>query len=610
MGNFEKKMSPEIAIDYLKKVVKDKLELKHYNRRVELAEEYFDYYTGKLDLRLKRIISRESEEEFKQRINLTNHVSKSILNSTKLPFQKAARKQPLVRKIDFTTNDSETRRKELNDFIAKYNGEKSLDQYMEQMVIEYNFIDPNAFLITEFFPNTELEKAKPYPFVASSKQVVDYNYLNGIIEYIIVRLDIKFKEKEIEKDGFKYTLYNGNETIVFEQVGIDYTEVGGEFFEFDKNKFKVTIFEVQAEGDPELTPAAIQFGYIPDPESNYETFLGIFDCALPFLRKTLKTNSELDQSMAMMAFPQRFRYVSRCNADGCYHGKLADGTTDCPSCGGTGKAQVHKGAQDVFELELPKDPQEMFPLENMLVYKTPPIDLLNFQDQYIKSLKVDIHTTIFNNDIFTKPTIEQTATESNIKVDNMNDTLFAFCRRYSQIWQHNVYFIAVYTENVKKTNEGSDIIIQHKFPQDLKLKTLNELMLDLKSAYDSKASVSTISAIEDDINEILYSDRPDELKKIKIQQSFNPFKGYTADDIRYFFASGLTTKFNQILYSNYANIWLDLEKETMPWIYDMEPGKIWELVKGKVSEILAAIEAEKPKEVMRVDFNSQQNEAV
>lgn len=594
-------MSPEIAIEYLKNVISSNLELKHYKRRCELASEYYDYYTGNLDKRLQRIISRESEIEFNQRISLTNHITKSVLNSTKLPFQKAARKQPLVSKIDFDSSNAETKAKDVQDFMSKYNGDKSLDQFLEQMMIEYNFIDPNAFLIVEFQPNSELEKAKPYPFIAHSSQVIDYNYINGIIEYVIVKLPIKYKDGDKSKDGFKFTMYNGNETIVFTEVSKEERHEGVEYFTVNDKKYKVEKFQVKSETDPELVPAAIQFGYIPDPETNFETYLSIFDCALPLLRKTLKTNSELDQSMAMMAFPQRYRYVPACNAEMCNKGKMPDGS-DCPSCGGTGKAKVHKGAQDIMELDLPKSPEEMFNLDGLSVTKTPPIELLTFLKEYINQLKVDIHTAIFNSDVFTKPTVATTATEKILDTDNMNDTLYSFCRRYSQIWSHNVYYIAIFTDNVTTKDGNPDIIITHKFPNDLKLKSLNELMADLKSAYDSKASVSTISAIEDDINEILYSDRPEELKKIKVQQMFNPFKGYSPDDIRYFFASGLTTKFNQILYSNYANIWLDLEKTVAPWIYDMEQSKIWDLVKKKVEEITQSIEAEKPKEVQRLDL--------
>jgi hypothetical protein len=115
-------------------------------------------------------------------------------------------------------------------------------------------------------------------------------------------------------------------------------------------------------------------------------------------------------------------------------------------------------------------------------------------------------------------------------------------------------------------------------------------MPDLKTAYDSHASNATIAAIENDINEILYSDRPDELNKIRIQAKFNPFSGYGPDDIKYFMSSNMATEFNKILYANYSNIWGELERENEnPWIYDMEENKIWELLKKKVDLMIQNI---------------------
>ncbi len=598
-------MIRELAIKYLQGIVKKKSELKYYERRVTLANLYYDYYTGELDRRLQKIISRESDEEFEQRKGLTNHITKSILNSTKLPFQKASRKLPIVRKIDFDTQTADKQKSEIEEFLTKYNGDKSLDQYLEEMMVEYNMIDPNAFLIIEFQSNTPLKKVKPYPFIAISQNVVDYNKINGEIEYVIVRQPIKFIQNQKETDGFKYTMYNGNETIVYEQVDFVEQLNRATYLIVVNEKYRETIYNVRADNDPDLKPAAIQFGYKLDAQTNYETYLSIFDCALPYLQKTLKVNSELDQSMAMMAFPQRFRYVAECQAKDCHKGWLPDGITKCPACGGTGKAQVHGGAQKVQEVDLPKDPQEMIDLAKMAYDHAPPIELLTFDDSYLRQLKVDVHTTIFNADMFTKSEVATTATEKILDVDNMNDTLHSFCRRYSQIWQVNVYYIAVFTDNVKRDINGkSNIIIQHKFPNDLKLKTLSDLMLDLKSAYDSQASMPTISAIEDDINEILYSDRPDELKKIKIQQSFHPFRGYSPADIQFFLTSGNVSKFNQTLYINYSNIWNTLERDNQkPWLYDLEPGKIWELLQTQVNDLISIIEGEKPKPVMRVNFN-------
>jgi hypothetical protein len=244
----------------------------------------------------------------------------------------------------------------------------------------------------------------------------------------------------------------------------------------------------------------------------------------------------------------------------------------------------------------------MMDLSNMAYDHKPPIDILEFDKEFIKDLKIDVHTTIFNADIFTKPTVSTTATEKIIDVDNMNDTLYAFCRRYSQIWQFNVYFIAVFTDNVKK----DQISIQHKFPNDLKLKTLTELMTDLKAAYDSNASNATISAIEDDINEILYSDRPSELKKIRIQQQFHPFRGYSPKDIQFLLSTDQVTKFNKVLYVNYASIWAELERD-YPELYNLDEKKIWGLLQEKVKVLQTSLTEEQPKPVMKVNFNQPLN---
>ena len=146
-------MELQSAIEHLVEIIGEKLELKHYKRRVDLAQDYFDYYTGNLNAKLQRIVTRETDEEFAQRINLTNHVTKSNLNSTKLPFYKAARKKPIVKKIDYNKKESAKKVTEIEAILKKFNGERSLDQYLEIMMVEFNNIDPNAFLIIEFTPN-------------------------------------------------------------------------------------------------------------------------------------------------------------------------------------------------------------------------------------------------------------------------------------------------------------------------------------------------------------------------------------------------------------------------------------------------------------------------
>src|SRR4030042_1814610 len=140
-----------------------------YEYVVELADKYYKMKSGdKVTDLLKRMITRETEEEFTQRCNLSKSVLPSTLNSTMLPYQKALRKQPLLRELIYKDTD---RKKELEGKICNFWGEKSLEEYLEYSFINYNYIDPNAFLITEFDEfDANKEKASPYPFVATAEE--------------------------------------------------------------------------------------------------------------------------------------------------------------------------------------------------------------------------------------------------------------------------------------------------------------------------------------------------------------------------------------------------------------------------------------------------------
>ena len=108
-------------------------------------------------------------------------------------------------------------------------------------------------------------------------------------------------------------------------------------------------------------------------------------------------------------------------------------------------------------------------------------------------------------------------------------------------------------------------------------------------AKDASASTSTIAAIEDDINEILYSDRPDSLKQIRIKNQINPFRGYSEANIRFIISQGNTTMFQRTLWENLESIFQDIEAETKD-LYDLNIETIREKVKAKTEEYIAIIQ--------------------
>ena len=566
------------ALELLKTVIEKNTTHQDYKRVTELADKYYKMKTGDgITNLLRKIVTRETGEEFQQRCEITKSVVPSILNSTQLPFQKALRKTPLLREILYESSDKSI---ELELKINSFWGQKSVEEYMEYAVIDYNYIDPNAFLITEFdeFDSNKV-KASPYPFVATSEEAIMFEYKNENLQYLIVKIPIKFMEKEAEKDGFKYTMYLGTDTIQLTEsaVGTDKIEIDAKFYEYQE-------FQPKASKVP-----AQRFGYIRDAETKGRTFVSVFHSIMLLLEKLMKTDSELDLSTAMTAFPQRFAYVDRCSNRECNGGKLLDGHTTCSNCNGTGQQPLHGGVKDIITLTIPKDIDKMVDLEKMLVYKGPPVELLEFNKDYINDLRILVHTMMFNNEIATRAEVATavTATEKNFGSDNMNDTLFPFARNYSSLWEFVVTDIATFTDLSK------GLTVHHKFPNDFKMKGVIELMNELKVAKDAGAATSTISAIEDDINEILYSDRPGDLKKIKIKSLMNPFRGYSEATVRLLISQGLTTEFNSVLWSNLESIFNELELETID-IYNMTLKLIRDKVKSKTEEYIVQMKSEVP----------------
>jgi hypothetical protein len=574
-------MIKEDGYELLKTIVDKDTTHVDYKRVTDLADLYYKMVTGdKIESLLQRIETRVTPEEFDQIKRIYRSIIPSTINSTKLPFKKVTRKKPLTRKIEFP-EESENKKTELEKYINTYWGDKSLDKYMEYAFVDYNYLDPNAFLITEFDDfDPKTEKAKPYPFIASSKEVIDFRYKNEILQYVVVRLPITYMDNGIERDGYKFTIYLGNDTIVFTQVaskGMD-----EEVLELAKKFYSVQYFEPKNEKVP-----AIRFGYKKDPVTKGRTLTSCFHEVVPFLEKTLKIDSELDLSTSLTAFPQRFMYATPCKNPGCRKGFLID-NTECPHCGGTGHEPIHAGTQDVIVLSLPNDPSTAFDLEKMLVYKSPPIELLTFQKDYLEYLKKSVHAMMFNADLYTREQVSITATEKLLETDNLNDTLYDFAQHYSSVWEYVVKDISTYIDL-------PDLTVDHQFPENFKFKGLVELMSELKMAKEANASTSTIAAIEDDINEILYSDRPDELKVMRIKNSINPFRGYSDSNIKYILSSGNTTEFNVILWTNMESIFQDLEAEN-PEIYEMSMDVIRKEVAKKVAVYMELIGKQKQAE--------------
>ena len=587
-----------------------------YQRTVDLAKEYKAHVSGVgIDDYLKRFAKREDEEMFEQRKRLTNSISQSVASSLQKPFYKVARNKNVKKK--FTLKGDKTREEIVQKMISGFYGTnelntKGLDFWLKNRFIELTFTDPNAFVVIEWEAKPENVPLEPYPYEVNSIDAYDYIYKHGVLNELFTRqsetiiyLDKDGAEKEKVVDAF--TLYEIGSSLkvveycpkYFEAKGIVIDETRQVTFVENEIHFIATYNETNLDFIP-----AFRVGYIRDTATDGRTFVNPFESAMPYFRKALKAVSELDLSITLHTFPQKLQYVTKCKGKGtkkCNNGMVSGTQTVCGECKGSG-LQIHTSGQDAIYFPLPDTPDEMFDLDKILVYKQPPIDLIKFQDEYVRNLKKDAHLSVYNSNMFLAedPQFAKTATEVNTNTQGIFDTLFPYTEKFSEVWKTAVKVF------VRLSGFLTDFELIHIFPTDLEIKTVAVLMAELKLANESEAPSYFRDAILQEIANQVYEG--DELGQLKhfTRHRFFPFSGKTETEIQFLMASPYVSNFTKVLYANFEAIFTDIEK-AVPNFYKLNYNLQWEKLNEFVKPYLEEINSQN--EPLRIDFGTQPTDA-
>ena len=583
-----------------------------YTRTVDLAKEYKAHVSGVgIDEYLKRFAKREDEEMFEQRKRLTNSISQSVASSLQKPFYKVARNKNVKKK--FTLKGDKTREEIVQKMISGFYGTnelntKGLGFWLKNRFIELTFTDPNAFVVIEWEAKPENVPLEPYPYEVNSIDAYDYIYKHGVLNELFTRqsetiiyLDKDGAEKEKVVDAF--TLYEIGSSLkvveycpkYFEAKGIVIDETRQVTFVENEIHFIATYNETNLDFIP-----AFRVGYIRDTATDGRTFVNPFESAMPYFRKALKAVSELDLSITLHTFPQKLQYVTKCKGKGtkkCNNGMVSGTQTVCSECKGSG-LQIHTSGQDAIYFPLPDTPDEMFDLDKILVYKQPPIDLIKFQDEYVRNLKKDAHLSVYNSNMFLAedPQFAKTATEVNTNTQGIFDTLFPYTEKFSEVWKTAVKVF------VRLSGFLTDFELIHIFPTDLEIKTVAVLMAELKLANESEAPSYFRDAILEEIANQVYEG--DELGREKhfTRHKFFPFSGKTETEIQFLMASPYVSNFTKVLYANFEAIFTDIEK-AVPNFYKLNYNLQWEKLNEFVKPYLEEINSQN--EPLRIDFGTQ-----
>ena len=570
-----------------------------YRRVCELAEMYEafianedeirkDEKTGevktynKLNEYLRRFVRREDLDLFEQRKNITKHYTPAICKQIMHPFNKVVRSNRVAKFIDAK---EESKKDELIKAFERFYGEAERDG-IEQFLIDrfkiLTFTDPNAwFRITYNEFNADFEKPQPFPIEYASKDVVNFSIVNDQTQWVIVALNYDY----IDRNNKKQT--DGRYWLLFEKdICIEYREIPKnikEEFEYNdswidersQRKYAVYRYEHKSGRVP-----LIRVGYKTDILTNSRTFVNPFDEVMPLLKQLLKVSSELQLSITLHAFPKQISYVSSCEAPGCDGGIIKlDGST-CGVCNGTGK-KVHTTSADIMEIPLPpaKHSDQLMDINKLSGYIPFPGGVMEFLDAYADKLEKKIIRMMFNSESIMQ-TQFKTATETQFDMDSIYDTLHPFARKFSEIYMFFGKLIAKYI-----FTDSSDVVVWHKFPTDFKLKSLSQLLAELKLATDSNAPSYVREAITNDITEALYVDDPDIQEQIKVKNKHYPFPGKTEAEIQNIINLNLTNEFKKVLWANFDSIFEELEVEHSEF-YKYEYKKQKELIAEKVNALI------------------------
>lgn len=564
-------------------VAADKRKHPNYARTVMLAHKYTALSTGEGIEKYMRVYSRREDKAlFKSRCEITNQITPSIISNLFAYTEKAFRSH-YRREVGYGEDESaDIRTADFEAQIAKYAGGMGVDGFLRERLIELNCTDPNAWIIQEWKDFDEYKEfADPYPFEASSAMALDFFYERGDLQYLTV-LTMLPNPENADKPLKKLTCYQKNFASTLRQTGrftggnserilIPGNEIAieGEVWAYDE--FNHGLGEVKA----------FRAGYKRDKVTNGNTYVWPIEAAEPYLMKSLKVVSELDLTAANVAMPVSIRYGDNCAAPGCNDGYIGEHT--CGACMGSGKKQSPTSVmEEIVVTPMPSNPGDMLDLSKMLVYVSPDVSILTWQQGYVKELAADCRRAYLNSEIFDGKEIQETATGKSIDQQNANDVVYKFFRFYAEAWQFTVYAIADITG--KRDNLNAQIVVS----RDLKLKTLEELMADLESANKSGAGPAARQAIEWDMMRIIYADNPNEFKEWEIKERFNPFSGYTEDAKMVWSQSPLVPLQQRVLYANLGYIFDQINTENDRF-YKMPYPKQREIVAAKVAEIMATL---------------------
>lgn len=476
--------------------------------------------------------AKESAKQKKQRVTVTNSRTPQVANKVKSLYNEVHRTDDVIDNIHYGNDGAEFKQRiqDLSEEITSYHGKDSVRDFLTKKNSYYTFFDPNAWHIVEYERHDS--ETEIYPFEITSAQAVDYNETRGILQYVVSCIIRKFKQKDSSGyvENRKYTLYAAGANIDIIEVPEKRTELEGwkdpagyTLAEKDTNEKKKKQFFYKVFETPNKHCPAKRFGFIPDPKTKGRTCLSPLHYSKKVFTRLIWRTSTLDISHALHGFYQKFMYAERCNhrtvienrsyeCDGGYIG-----SSKCEKCKGTGK-RIHLSDQDVVMFLLDGNRDKVDPLSNFVHYETIPTELIKEQREEVHEAISDALSTIFNENIFDKSILANTATGIHYNWRAVNNRLMDYGDFDSAMYKFTILTVAT----IRGLDEG--LQIDHGYPSDFKLESIQELLADRQTAVGAQSPAEVIFNLDVKVLSKQHRDNPEFIARFKAKEMFRPLR--------------------------------------------------------------------------------------
>lgn len=611
-------MNEEQLLALLTENIAFSLRHKHYDRTLDVRKFTYSTTTGKEQEEQVQRYRRFEDDDLKaQRVRLYNSPTPGPIASLRNHFQNLATIEGIRETWEVDNADALT---DLKDAFYSFMPGESFNDWLNRILEHYNCTDPNAWIIFERYDarneEGEIIQTNVWPFIVPCADALNYSYEYGRLQWLLCRTSTM---ERFVKQGSAYLKLLENYYLYFPGGIIRAREVGEKTVQ-EEGEVLVPIEAYPIEGQYSILPnadgstpiyvgapkvrnfyikvidngttevPAIIAGAYMDETTDQETRVGWFQAGEAIVNDMIKLKSALDVVITTHTYPKRAEYTKPCSytssAGHCVNGwlnEIHDDEHRCPACGGSGKAPNFTTEQAVLQMILPDDPSLILELSKLSFTEPIDISLPELLQTLIEKRETAFIRTVFMSDPHQKPdgAGDMTAFEVAKLHEGVEKKLKVFCRHYSKAWEL-AYRIGLQYREISYTS------VDHSFPEDLQIDTLDELIARFGAAKEKGVGYEVLAAIRKRIQQKTYEGSPEMQKRIDTRYRWLPFDDKSEVETAMILAARSPLDDTRVLWENHREVFFEIEQENQFFV-EMTYEKQRDIIAKKVAEFKTRI---------------------